>query len=321
MSTNTSIADIFDSMADILEIQNVQWKPQAYRTAAREIKNLHTDVREIYTKGWLQALENLPGIGKNTALKIEQYVLTGRIKQYDELASSVPPWLLTIMDVPGMWPKKAASLYKELHIDSLEDLKKAVEEHKISTIPGFGEVSEKHIAESLGMRKTHIDRLPYTVVLPLADSIVKQLESLVGVEKVVVCGSLRRKEDTIGDIDILVLSKKPQLVMDAFVELPEVQHILAHGPKKSAVILHNGMQADLRVVDKKSFGAAMQYFTGNKAHNIALRKIAIKQWYKLNEYGLFKGDEIVAGQDEEDIYHTLGLPYIAPEERKGTGEI
>ena len=322
MTTNDEIADIFNSMADILEIQNVQWKPRAYRSAARQIRDTHTDLKILYKKGGIKALEEIPGVGEHMARKIEQYIKKGKIQEYEKLKRSIPQGLNAIMNVPGMGPKKAYVLYKKLNIKSLKDLKKAVEGHKVREIFGFGETSENKILDALGMTKAHKDRHPYKIVYPIANKIVEELKKLKETERVEAVGSLRRKEFTIGDIDILAISKNPGKVMEAFVKLPVVKKIIAKGPKKSVVILKNNMQADLRVFDKKSFGAAMQYFTGNKMHNIELRKIAIKKGYMLNEYGLFdrKTKKFIAGETEEEIYGKLGLKYIPPEKRKNEGE-
>lgn len=323
MTINDEIADIFNSMADILEIQNVQWKPRAYRSAARQIKDARTDLRILYKKGGLKTLEEIPGVGEHMALKIEQYIKTGKIQLYEKLKKSIPAGLNAIMNVPGMGPKKAYVLYKKLNIKSLQDLKKAVEQHRVRKIFGFGETSENKILEALGMTKAHKDRLPYSSVYQIAKKIVDELKKYKEVQRVEMVGSLRRKENTIGDIDILAISKNPTKVMEAFVKLPFVKKVIAKGSKKSVVILKNGMQADLRVFDKKSFGAAMQYFTGNKMHNIELRRIAIKKGYMLNEYGLFdrKTKKLIAGETEEEIYNKLGLKYIPPEKRRNEGEI
>ncbi len=323
MPTNSEVADIFDSMADILELQNVQWKPRAYKTAARQIRDVHTDLKILYRKGGVKSLREISGVGEHMARKIEEYIKTGKIQSYEKLKKSIPEGLNAIMNVPGMGPKKAHVLYTKLRIKTLSDLKKAVETHKVRIIPGFGETSESKIRESISMTKTHREKQPYSKVYPSAKRIAGELRKLKEVEKLEIGGSLRRKEHEIGDIDLLAVSKNPRKVMDAFAKLPIVKKILAKGEKKSVVILKTGVQADLRVFDKKSFGAAMQYFTGNKSHNIELRRIAIKKGYMLNEYGLFdrKTKKIIAGETEEEIYNKLGLRIIPPEKRKNRGEI
>ena len=320
MSTNEDIARIFEHMADILEIQNVQWKPRAYRTAARQIRDFHTDLSVLYKKSGIKAFREISGVGEHMARKIEEYIKTNKIQSYEKLKKSIPAGLSAIMNVPGMGPKKAYVLYKKLNIKTLADLKKAVESGKVRNIKGFGLTSEEKIEESLGFEKTHKNKIPYSKVYPIAKKMVNELKKK-GINKVEIAGSLRRKEATIGDIDLLAISNNPVKVMNAFTKLKLVKKVIAKGQKKSVVILKNEMQADIRVFDKNSFGAAMQYFTGNKAHNIALRRIAIKKGLKLNEYGLFKGTTIIAGDNEKDIYSKLGLKYIPPEKRKGMNEI
>lgn len=317
MHINEDIIKIFSEMADILEIQNVQWKPRAYRTAAMAIRDLREDLAAIYKREGFEGLENVPGVGEGIANKIIEYIKTGKIKEHERLKKAIPIGLRTIMDVPGMGPKKAHTLYKKLDIRTMNDLKKAINQHKVSRISGFGELSEQKIKESLGMRKAHKEKYQIAKVIPVANSIISSLKKMKEVEKIIAAGSIRRKEKEIGDIDLLGVSKNPKKVMDTFTGLPIVKKIIAKGVKKSVVILKNNMQADLRVFDKKSFGAALQYFTGSKLHNIELRRIAIKKGYKLNEYGLFRKNKMIAGEKEEDIYRKLGVKYLPPEKRKG----
>jgi DNA polymerase (family 10) len=318
---NQEIAEIFEAMADILEIKKVPWKPIAYRAAARTIKFMPKDVKDIYKEGGIKALEDIPGVGERLAEKIVEYIKTKKVKEYERLKKTIPAGLSALMNIPGLGPKKAYVLYKKLKIKSISDLKKALEEHKVRKIFGFGEKSEEKIEESVEETKAHKQRFPLNKVFPVASKIIFELKKLKEVEKIEAVGSLRRKELTIGDIDILTVSKNPGKVMNAFTSLPLVKKIVSKGQKKSQVILKNGMQADLRVFDKKSFGAAMQYFTGNKEHNVALRRIAIKKGYKLNEYGLYEGNKLIAGETEKDVYNALGLKWIPPEKRKNEGEI
>ncbi len=318
---NQEIAEIFEAMADILEIQEVAWKPRAYRAGARSLKDLQTDVADIYRKGGIDALQEISGIGKHLAQKIVDYIKKGRIPEYDQLKRSIPKGLDALIEVPGLGPKKAFALYKKLNIKSVADLKKAFAQHKIRNISGFGEKSEEKIAENVLERKAHLERHPYREVYPVAKKLVDALKKTKLVQKIEVGGSLRRKEVTIGDIDILAVSKNPEKVMDLFTTLSMVRKVVSKGPTKSQVVLKNGMQADIRVIEKKSFGAALQYFTGNKAHNIELRKIAIRKGWKLNEYGLFEGDKMIAGPTEEGVYKKLGLRWIPPEKRKNEGEL
>lgn len=318
---NEEIAAIFNEMADILDIQKVEWKPRAYRTAARAIWEVRNDLKSIYKKGGLKALEEIPGVGEGIGKKIVEYIKTGKIKEHEKLKKSIPSGLKAIMDVPGMGPKKAYVLYKKLNIKTIADLKRAIKERKVENVFGFGIKSEERIKESISMHKTHKERQPIEKVLPIANKIIAELKKLKEVQKIYIAGSIRRKERTVGDIDILAVSRKPAIVMDKFTTLPVVKKVIAKGMKKSVVILKNNMQADIRVFENKSFGAAMHYFTGNKMHNIELRRIAIKKGYKFNEYGLFKGKKMIAGRTEKEIYSKLGLRYIPPEKRKNTGEI
>ncbi|MDD4877596.1 MAG: DNA polymerase/3'-5' exonuclease PolX [Candidatus Nanoarchaeia archaeon] len=317
---NTEIASIFFEMADILEMQNVQWKPVAYRKAARAINELSEDVFDIYSKGGLKALEEIPGVGENIAGKIEEFLKTGRVNSYGKLKKSLPSGLSALLQVPGLGPKKAMMLYKELKIKNVKDLEKAALSHKISKLPLFKQKAEENILKGLDIYKKGQERVLLAYAMPIAEEIKKALEKKA--EKVVIAGSLRRMRDTVKDIDILAVSSRPSDVIKIFVSLPSVKSVIAKGDTKSSVLLDNNMQADLRVVPLKSFGAAMQYFTGSKDHNIELRKIAIAKKLKLSEYGIFDSHgKQVAGKTEEEVYKKLGLSYIEPELRENTGEI
>ncbi|MFA5887846.1 MAG: DNA polymerase/3'-5' exonuclease PolX [Candidatus Nanoarchaeia archaeon] len=317
---NSEIASIFFEMADILEMQNIQWKPVAYRKAARAIDELSDDVEDIYKKGGLKALEEISGVGINIANKIEEFLKTGKVQSYEKLKKSIPKGLSLLLKVPGLGPKKAMLLYKKLNIKNVKDLEKAALSHKISKLASFKEKAEENILQGLKIFKAGQERTPIAYAMPIAEEIRKALEKKA--DKVVIGGSLRRMRDTVKDIDILAVSSKPKEVMQIFVSLPLVKSVIAKGDTKSSVLLKEGIQADLRVVPLKSFGSAMQYFTGSKDHNIKLRKIAIAKKLKLSEYGIFDSKENqVAGKTEEDVYKKLGLSYIEPELRENTGEI
>lgn len=321
MKSNHEIAEIFNAMADILEIEDVEWKPRAYRAAAKSLETLGRDVAEVYREEGLKGLEEIPGIGEALGKKIIEYVEKGKIPEYEKLKRTLPSGMRELLKVPGLGPYRAENLYHH-GISTLPKLKAAVQDHKLAAIPGFGEKSEQKIADSLGGVKPHEGRRPRGEALPWAAKVLAALGKLDEVKQLELVGSLRRKEETIGDIDILVISERPGAVMDAFVKLPFVSKILLHGPKKSEVVLENGPQVDLRVFEKKSFGAAMIYFTGNKQHNIELRKIAIQKGWKLNEYGLFdKNGKVLAGETEEEVYGKLGYRFIPPERRKAQGEL
>ena len=318
---NLEIARIFYEMADILEMQGVEWKPRAYRRAAKAIESLTEDIEVLWHRGGLKTLEEIPGVGERLAKKIEEFLKTGKIKEYEQLKRMVPFQLHEIMSIPGMGPKKAKRLYKELGVKTIKDLEKAVKEHKIAALPGFGEKSEKDILRGIQLYKASKGRMLLGRAWFIANEIIEKLSVLKEVKKISPAGSLRRMKETIGDIDILVISTNPMKVMNFFTSMPDVKEILAKGPTKSTVILRSGIQADVRVLKPESWGSALQYFTGSKEHNIALRRIAIKKGYKLNEYGLFKGKKQIAGKTEEEIYRKLGLQWIPPELRENRGEI
>lgn len=313
---NLEISRIFFEMADILEMQEEPWKPQAYRRAAKVIAALNEDVANIYKKNGLKGLEDIPGVGEALAKKIIEYIETGKISAHEKLKASISAKVSELMEIQGIGPKKIKKLNLLLGIKTIKDLEKAIREHKIAKLPGFGEKSEQDILKGLTMKKEK--RRPLEEVLPVANNILQQLKKSKVVEKIDVAGSIRRRKETVRDIDILVTSKNPKKVMEIFTTMPEVSRILAKGPTKSTVVLKNGIQADVRVMQRKSYGAALMYFTGSKEHNIKLREIAIRKGYKLNEYGLFDrtSGKFVAGKSEEDVYKKLGMRYLKPEERE-----
>lgn len=320
---NLELAKIFYEIADILEMSNVQWKPQAYRKAARALEGLAEDVEEIYKSGGLKALEEIPGIGERLAEKIVEFIETGKIKAYKKLLSSIPKGLTQLMEVTGLGPKKAQALYNNLNIKNVKELEAAIKKHKVKGLFGFGEKTEKNIEEGIEILKKGTGRFLIGLELNEVEEIASRLRKLKDVNNIEVAGSFRRRKETIGDADILVTSSNPSKVMDFFVSMPEVSKVLAKGTTKSAIILKDDLQMDLRVVSPESFGSALQYFTGSKDHNIKLRQIAIKKGYKLSEYGLFtkENNTRIAGKTEEEVYNKLGLQIIAPELRENTGEI
>ncbi len=322
MPNNKTIAAIFYQMAEILEVKQQVWESRAYQKAARTIETLSKDVGDIYKEGGLEKLMDIPGVGEGLAKKIEEFLKTGKISKHQELLKSIPRGLIDIMSIPGMGPKKASKLNKELKIDSVEKLEKAAKEGKIRVLEGFGEKSEQDILRCIEVFKKGQERMFLGEALPLAEEILNRLKGLKEVEKAGIAGSIRRKKETIGDIDVLVISKNPRAVMDFFVKMPNVDFIQGKGDTKSSVTLKEGLDCDLRVLDEKSFGAALNYFTGSKEHNIRLRQIAITKGWKLSEYGLFdKTDKQLAGKTEEELYKKLGMGYIEPELRENTGEI
>jgi DNA polymerase (family 10) len=318
---NRDIAKIFYQIAQYLEMKDIPFKPQAYEKAAIILEDLKEDVKEIYQKGGKEALLDIPGIGKSMAEKIEEYIKTGKIKEYEELRKEIPVNLEELMAVEGLGPKRIKILYEKLKIKDLDSLELAAKNHKIAPLFGFGEKTEKNILEAIQFLRRSKGRFLLGDILPQVREIYQKLKSLKEVERIDIVGSLRRMKETIGDVDFLVISEKPEKIMDFFVSLPGVVKIWGKGKTKSSVRMKDGFDMDLRVLPKISYGAALQYFTGSKEHNISLRKIAIEKGFKLNEYGLFRGKKIIASSDEKEIYEKLGLEYIPPEMREDQGEI
>ncbi|MCL4477437.1 MAG: DNA polymerase/3'-5' exonuclease PolX [Nitrospirae bacterium] len=317
---NQQIAGIFDEMADLLEIkgENV-FRIRAYRRAAQNIGGLPKDVAQM-TEDELLAI---PGIGKDLAGKIRHYIDSGKMEAYDELRKEVPEGLTLLLSVPSLGPKTAKLLYDRLQIKDIDDLERLAREHRLSGLPGIKDKTEENILKGIEMLRRGKERLPIGRVLPTAQDILSQLRKKARVRELTLAGSLRRWKETVKDIDILATSEEPEKVMSAFVHLPVVREVLMHGPTKSSVVITEGIQVDLRVVEKESFGAALAYFTGSKSHNIRLREMAVKAGMKINEYGIYreKDDRRLGGEKEEDVYRLLGLPYIPPELREDTGEI
>lgn len=319
--SNQEAANIFYKIADILEIQGVQWKPRAYRAAANAIESLGKPLGKVYEEGGLKALDEIPAVGEALSKKIEEMLKTGRLRHYEKLKKKLPLDLDQLDSVPSLGPKKIKALYEKLGIKNLKDLQKAAEQHKISALPGFAEKSEQEILKAILANRGKRERIPLSVAKPIASQIVKRLKAVKAAQKVEAAGSFRRKRPTIGDIDILVASIQPAVVTKAFVSMPGVKKILAKGPTKSSIILLSGLQVDLRIVKPLQWGSALQYFTGSKAHSIALRKIAIKKGLKLSEYGVSRGSNLVASKTEKQVYNALGLDYVKPELRENEGEI
>ncbi|MBU0633527.1 MAG: DNA polymerase/3'-5' exonuclease PolX [Candidatus Omnitrophica bacterium] len=317
---NKEIADIFRQIADILEIKDENFfRVRAYRKAAQNIENLTEDLIVLVNEKRL----DVPGVGVDLAGKIEELVTTGALKFFEELKKTIPPGLLEIMTIPGIGPKTTKLLFDKLKIDSVSKLEIAAREDKLSSLPGLKEKTQENILQGIELIKQRQGRILLSTALSVAQKILDALKKLKVVEEAVVAGSVRRRKETIHDIDILVTSTKPQTVTDVFTSLPIVKKILAKGDTKSSVIVEGDIQVDLRVVGPESFGAALNYLTGSKAHNIRIRELAKKKGLKINEYGVFreKTNRIVAGKTEHEVYKTVGLCYIEPELREDTGEI
>ncbi len=318
MSTNSEIAVIFYEIADILEMQQVPWKPIAYRNAARTVESLKEDAKDIYKKGKIEALEALPNIGEALAKKIEEYIKTGRITEYEKLLRTIPKHLRELMKIPGLGAKRIQKLHELLKITDVKQLEKAAKEHKIAKIEGFGQKSEQDILGAIQLAQQSQNRIPLKEAEQAANSIIKQLKKLKLAKEIEPAGSVRRKKPFVRDLDILASSKTPEKVTAAFAKLPDVQKVLGKGATKATVILKSGIQADIRAIKPESWGAASLYFIGSKNYNIMLRKIAIKKGLKLSEYGLFnkKTGKMLPSSTEQAILKKLGAKFLIPEERE-----
>jgi DNA polymerase (family 10) len=320
---NLDIAKVFYEIADLLEIKGENpFRIRSYRNAALTIEGLPVNIKSIVERNEME-LEEIPGVGKSIHEKIVEILKTGKCSYHQELLREFPPTLLELLKVSGVGPKKVKLFYEELGIKSVEELEKAATKGKLKDLPGMGEKSEEKILKGIASLKASAGRFGLAVGLSYADQLVRYLKGTPGVLEAVPAGSLRRWKETIGDLDILVTAKKAGPVMDRFVSFPDVASVVAKGETKTTVILKNGLQADVRVLEKEAFGAALQYFTGSKAHNIAVRDRAKRMGLKISEYGVFreKDDKRITGEREEDVYKAVGLSWIPPELRENRGEI
>ena len=318
---NQELSKIFFEIANYLEIDGVSFKPFAYRKVAMVLDSLKDDVGEIYRNGGTKALQEIPGVGEGIANAIEEYLKTDKIKQFEQLKKKLPFKVDELLKVEGLGPKKIKVLYQKLKVKNLKDLEKAAKAHKIAPLFGFGEKTEKNILQGLEFLKKSKGRFLLGEIMPSVKEVIVRLKNQKEIKAVSVAGSVRRQKETIGDIDILVVSEDSKETAKFFVSMPEVEKIWANGETKCSVRFKEGFDIDLRMVEQKSFGSALQYFTGSKEHNIATRKIAIEKGLKLSEYGVFSGEKQIAGKTEEDVYKAIGLPYIEPEMRHDDGEI
>jgi DNA polymerase (family 10) len=317
---NNTVAEILYEIADLLEIRGVQFKPRAYRRAAQSIETLSEDVKTIYEEG---ELRKIPGIGASIALKIEEILETGSLEYLDQLREELPQGLRELMEIEGVGPKTALKLHERLRVNSIDELESAAKQGKIRYLEGFKEKMEQNILQAIEIYRSGQKRFLLGYILPISREIEKRLRDLEFVTRVSLAGSIRRRKETIGDVDILVASKEPLKVMNFFTQLSGVKQILARGKTKSTVVLTNNLQVDLRVVEEESFGSALQYFTGSKEHNVRLRTMALEKNWKLSEYSLFdkEANKKIAGESEEAIYDALGLSYVEPELRENRGEV
>ncbi len=318
---NIEIANIFNEIASILELKEENpFRIRAYRRAALNLEGLTEDIEDIAKRN---ELTRIPGIGKDLEEKIQKFLSTGHIEFYERLKKETPPMLLELTTIPGIGPKTANLLYKNLKFKSIQDLEEMARSHKLAVLPGLKEKTEENILRGIEFIKKGKERVPLGFALPIANDIISHLKELPETQRISIAGSVRRMKETVKDIDILVTSKDPEKVMSEFIKLPQVMDVLAHGSTKSSVLTNEGFQVDLRVVEPDSFGAALAYFTGSQSHNIRLREMAVKKGFKINEYGVFNEriKKRIAGKEEEEIYKVLGLPYIPPELREDAGEI
>ncbi len=319
--TNKDIADRLMEMSLFYEMEEVPFKPAAYERAAESVAGASDEAAALYEEDGRAGLKRIPGVGEGIAHHIERLLVKGTFPEYAALKKRYPIDLLGLTAIDEIGPKRARLLYEKLRIKDVDGLERAAKAGKVGAIPGFGKKTEANVLKGIARLRGAGGRKILGHVLPMAERMVAELRAVPGVKHAVVAGSVRRRQETIGDLDILVTTSAPEKVMAVFTGFPEVADVLEHGPTKTAVRLANGMQADVRVIPDESFGAAFQYFTGSKDHNVIVRKLAIAKGLKLNEYGIWRGKKRVASRTEEDVYAALGLPCMPPEIRTATGEI
>ncbi len=318
--TNSDIAEVLNRIAELLELEGANpFRIRAYRNAARTVTGLSRSIGSMLTEG--ADLSELPGIGKDLAAKITEISETGHLRFLDEIEGRTPPGLAKLLGVPGLGPKRVQALYTALGVDDLDKLAAAAKAGKLRRLPGFGAKSEEKILRGLKTRGAEEHRMAWSRAEEVALPLVDYLTAVRGVKQVTVAGSYRRHRETVGDLDILATAAKGAPVIERFVAYEDVAEVVSQGATRSTVVLRNGLQVDLRVVRAASYGAALHYFTGSKAHNIAVRKMGVAKGLKINEYGVFKGEKRIAGRSEKEVYAEVGLPYIEPELRENQGEI
>jgi len=318
---NTDISNLLNTIADLMDIKGENFfKIRAYRLAAQTILDSEEEISVLVKE---HRLQDLSGIGDAIAKKITEYVETGKLGYFEKLTQEIPVNILELLEIPSLGPKKVSTLYHILHIDSIEKLKDACEQGKLRDLDGFGEITERNILRGIKLKEKTSGRNLLHQAYTDGTGYLSYMKECDKVNQADLAGSLRRMKETIGDIDILVASDDAITVMQHFIEYPQVKQVLVQGKTKTSVILNDAIQVDLRVVSEKSYGAALQYFTGSKEHNVSLRGLALKNGYKLNEYGVFdkETEAFICGQTEQEVYHSLGLSYIPPELRENRGEI
>ncbi|MGD9183201.1 MAG: DNA polymerase/3'-5' exonuclease PolX [Desulfobacterales bacterium] len=317
---NIDIANVFDEIADFLEIEGENpFRIRAYRNAARTVRGLGAELKDMVADN--ADLTELPGIGKELAAKIHEILETGTAKALLKLQARIPKTVREILRLPNLGPKRVRVLYHDLKIETLQQLWQAARKGHIRALDGFGEKTENAILDAIEAQAQKEKRYKIAEAKPYVDSLIEYLQKLPGVNDVLVAGSYRRCRETVGDLDILVTARKGSPVMDRFVEYDEVKNVRSKGATRSSVVLRCGLQIDVRRVAQASFGAALQYFTGSKSHNIAIRRLGQQRGLKINEYGVFRFEKRMAGKTEASVYRMVDLPYIPPELRENRGEI
>lgn len=319
---NSEVIDQFRMMADLLSIKGAnRFKIRAYRNAAQTLSNLSDNLLDMVNDN--EDLTKLDGIGKDLAAKIEEMVKEGKISALEDLKKEISPEVAEMLSISGLGPERVKTIYHELNVKNIAELKKAAEEQKIRKLSGLGEKTEKTILEAIKKReaKGEQKRFLYSRAEEIVKPLVEYLKTLEAIDRVTIAGSYRRRKSTIGDLDILVCGNNSEKIMKYFNDYEDVSKVLSSGETKSSVILNDGIQVDLRLVKEENYGSALQYFTGSKEHSVKLRKISKDQGFKINEYGIFDGDKKIGGAEEKDMYEILGLPYMEPELRENRGEL
>ncbi|HLS57424.1 MAG TPA: DNA polymerase/3'-5' exonuclease PolX [Zeimonas sp.] len=317
---NLAVAAVFEELADRLEIQGANvFRIRAYRNAARTLQELGGDVGQMLEQG--RDLTEIRGIGADLAGKIREIVATGSCELLERLRREMPSAVTELLQVPGLGPKRVATLWHELDVQTPEQVLRAARDGRVRALHGFGEKTERRIEAAVAAHVSKERRIKLATAAHHAEAVVEHLRRAAGVEEVVVAGSFRRMRETVGDLDVLVTARKANRAIEQFAGYAEVEQVLSRGGTRASVRLRGGLQVDLRLVAPASFGSALAYFTGSKAHNIALRRLAQERGLKINEYGVYRGSKRIAGETEESVYRALGLPFIAPELREDRGEI
>ncbi|MGD8463444.1 MAG: DNA polymerase/3'-5' exonuclease PolX [Anaerolineae bacterium] len=317
---NSEVAQVFSEVADLLEIEGAnEFRIRAYRKAARTIRGYPHSMSDLVEEG--QDLTELSGIGKDLASKIEEIVKTGGLRQLEEVKQRTPASLAKMLKIEGLGPKRVQQLYQELEITNLDQLEQAASEGRIRDLDGLGPKTEETILQELSRQDFEEQRTPLNVAEEMARPLVTYLEDATDADRIQVAGSYRRRKETVGDLDVLAISDAGEETIQRFVEYEDVDEIVSQGETRSTVVFRSGLQVDLRVVPQESYGAALFYFTGSKDHNIAVRNLALEQDLKVNEYGVFRNEEQVAGKTEEGIYELFDLAYVPPELREDRGEL